>query len=134
MFTHSAIGDNTAENREWLKKIGYEKGDGSKYYPYLLSYKVNAFYDFVSPENEIALHEFARHSKHIVCINNDKLFQAVTALRDDSDYMQWFTDGNIWIQSNNKDFRFDTSIPSDIIKSVNKATIEELIEHFKKGV
>ena len=53
-------------------------------------------------------------------------------MRDDSDYMQWFTDGNIRVCRNQSDFRYEVSIPSNIVKDVHKATLSELQEHFQR--
>lgn len=61
----------------------------------------------------------------IDCGENIELFLAIAALRDDSDYMQWFTDDNIW-ELNNDD------LPSRYMQlNGHKATVEELIKHFK---
>lgn len=69
----------------------------------------------------------------IDCGTNEELFLAIAALRDDTDKYQWFTDGNKWILCpaiklsaymvyNDIDVNIDT---------VHKATVDELIEHFK---
>lgn len=61
----------------------------------------------------------------IDCGNNEALFLALSALRDDSDYMQWFTDGKLWEKSNN-------DLPSHYMQlEGHKATVEEIIEKFK---
>lgn len=69
----------------------------------------------------------------IDCGTNEELFLAIAALRDDTDKYQWFTDGDKWILCpktkfstywvyNNIDVNTDT---------IHKATVNELIEHFK---
>lgn len=69
----------------------------------------------------------------IDCGTNEELFLAIAALRDDTDKYQWFTDGDKWILCpktkfstywvyNNIDVNTDT---------IHKATVDELIEHFK---
>lgn len=67
---------------------------------------------------------------YIDCGDNEELFLAIAALRDDSDYMQWFTDGKKWYQNKQNDIeviRYGAGSPINF----HKATVEELIEHFK---
>ena len=66
------------------------------------------------------LEDFVSHG-YINCEENEPLFLAVAALRDDSDYMQWFTNGEDWFCSNKIKI-------SD--NSWRKATLEELIKYF----
>ena len=67
------------------------------------------------------------------CGANEELFLAITALRDDIDKFQWFTDGDKWILC--PAIKFSTYwVYNDIdvnIDTVHKATVDELIEHFK---
>ena len=66
----------------------------------------------------------------IDCETNEELFLALAALRDDSDYMQWFTDGEKWFQNKQNDveiIRYGAGNPINF----HKATVEEIIEHFK---
>jgi len=51
-------------------------------------------------------------------------FLAIAALRDDSDKHQWFTDGQIWVKSDVRCFVCNSL-------KFHKASINELIEHFK---
>ena len=68
----------------------------------------------------------------IDCGDNEDLFLALAALRDDTDEKQWFIMDygfqKTWVFSETK--QFDINHPF-IIKAY-KATVEELIEHFKK--
>lgn len=72
---------------------------------------------------------------HIDCGTNEALFLAIAALRDDSDYMQWFifeeTISNLRLfkQYNKGDFYLCTKDKMELPYS-KKATIQELIEHF----
>lgn len=85
------------------------------------------------------------------CGTNKDLFFAVAALRDDTDENQWFTNGDEWafcpkqeINSHldtvykNPTFMyngliFDNSTVKDCnILNYHKASVKELIEHFKK--
>lgn len=59
---------------------------------------------------------------YIDCGENKELFLAVSALREDSDYRQWFTNGEDWFCSS------ETKISDN---SWRKATLEELIEYFE---
>ena len=69
----------------------------------------------------------------IDCGTNEELFLAIAALRDDTDKYQWFTDGDKWILCPKT--KFSTYwVYNDIdvnIDTVHKATVDELIEHFK---
>lgn len=67
------------------------------------------------------------------CGTNEELFLAIAALRDDTDKNQWFTDGDKWILC--PEIKFSTywvyyhiDVNTD---TVHKATVNELIEHFK---
>lgn len=93
--------------------------------------KEDVFKYYINENNE-------RKNPNIDCGTNEELFLALAALRDDSDYMQWF----ICI----KEFEsaFDYFIEGDMIKCeidklpesemeyFRKATVEEIIEHFNK--
>ena len=67
------------------------------------------------------------------CGTNEELFLAIAALRDDTDKNQWFTDGDLW-------FKCGDGVCNETIeyyfnkygRKIHKATVEELIEHFKE--
>lgn len=66
------------------------------------------------------------------------MFKAIAALRNDSDYKQWFVNDNYWEFCYYKKFHSFTFINSkksakykDTAKDYHKTTLEELIEHFK---
>ena len=133
-FKYSAIGKNTQENMEWLEKLGYKRG----YHTYLsgncIFTKDGFDYPYVT---EAALNDYPNA---IDCRNNPALFQAVTAIREDGDYMQWFVIDyfNEAIQEYKSVWRLcgDQKMDEDSLPYVNillchKATIEELIAHFK---
>lgn len=69
----------------------------------------------------------------IHCGTNESLFLAIAALRDDTDKFQWFTDGDKWILC--PEIKFSAYwVYNDIdvnIGTIHKATVNELIEHFK---
>lgn len=66
------------------------------------------------------------------CGANEELFLAIAALRDDTDKYQWFTDGDLW-------FKCGDEVCNETIeyylneygRKIHKATVDELIEHFK---
>jgi hypothetical protein len=67
------------------------------------------------------------------CGTNEELFLAIAALRDDTDKYQWFTDGDKWILCPKTKFStywvyYHIDVNTD---TVHKATVNELIEHFK---
>ena len=73
------------------------------------------------------------HPNSIDCGENEDLFCAIAALRDDSNFMQWFTNGTDWYQvtamvSDGRQELINYFGPDNF----HKASVEELIEHFKK--
>lgn len=146
-FTYSVIGDNTPENREHLEKLGINRPPdtedlGNVILVYTDDTNIQRYetgdsiYDFVDTDLD----------KVINCIGNDALFQAVTAIREGSDYMQWFTckvkDGlgnqlpDSWVlctQKTLQDFGWVNNSPNSYGKNTpyHKATLAELQEHFK---
>lgn len=135
------IRKNTQELRRGLKELGYFNNSPqwtnncSIIWAYQYPMK-----GFDTPNYVIADSfdiPFDKHSalcgKFIDCGTNEELFLAIAALRDDTDKYQWFTDGDLWIFCpktkfstywvyNNIDINTDT---------IHKATVNELIEHFK---
>lgn len=63
------------------------------------------------------------------CGTNESLFLAISALRDNNNYMQWFTDGNHWYQNKIADIEVERFGAGDPIE-YHKATVDELINHF----
>lgn len=107
-----------------LEKIGYVKhpamGNLSISYNCYL-YCGRGFYSNVP----IGYEEEIKSS--IDCGDDEKLFLAIAALRNDTNNYQWFTDGNEW--------RFITNclptIQDEFTFESHKATVKELIEHFR---
>lgn len=64
--------------------------------------------------------------ERIDCGTNEDLFLALAALRDDIDKDQWITDGTGYF------FKWKPGIYFNIGSNYHKATVEELIEHFKE--
>lgn len=127
-FKYSAIGDNTQENREWLEKLGYK--------PNMISEKDNMLYtrEYVNGWMYSGCPYMNIPDSYINCLGNPRLFQAVTAIREDSDSWQWYTDGKIWMFIRVKEC-FELYLYNDVFgkdyKNWHKASLTELKEHFK---
>ncbi len=62
----------------------------------------------------------------IDCGTNEELFLAIAALRDNTDKFQWFiSPEGIWVYNKDNDSILEVSL------KWRKATVDELIEHFK---
>jgi hypothetical protein len=74
--------------------------------------------DFFLSEN------YKSENPRIDCGDNEELFIALAALRDDTDKNQWFIVDDLWIKSSN-------DIPDKYVQMHgDKATVEEIIEYF----
>lgn len=130
-FKYSAIGDNTQENREYLDKIGYTMSMATMDKALYIKTQTNNKYYETNKEDWC--------DAIINCIGNPQLFRAVTALRDDSDYMQvFYIDvlcgiGGQMVGSEPKK-RFWSICKDEKQKNPNKikATLSELTEYYKK--
>ena len=161
MFTQPCfIRKNTERLRKELDKLGYEEypygtieetclyvdnyQDG--WYDGILWHKSGDIPHYSSIEKE----DYNEKDYGINCGTNQKLFLALAALRDDSDYMQYFVlDTDIKMASENckirgtflfcqryswyEDLNEDGTpyMFSKINIPAHKATVEELIKHFK---
>lgn len=125
------IRKNTQELRRGLKELGYFNNSPqwtnncSIIWAYQYPMK-----GFDTPNYVIADSfdiPFNKHSalcgKFIDCGTNEELFLAIAALRDDTDKYQWFTDGDLW-------FKCGDEVRNEGRK-IHKATVNELIGHFK---
>lgn len=137
MFTQPCfIRKDTQELRDKLKDIGLQPHPciASKSGTYLFINR--GFYS----GNEIGYQEEIERA--IDCGENEELFLAIAALRDDTDKNQWFIldYDDIWpevgdfrekgdfIYCNTHKYYCGTDI-----RSAHKATVKELIEHFNHG-
>jgi hypothetical protein len=126
MFTQSCfIRKNTSEIRQYLDKIGYKYGGKASKndQPYLCC-SLGKYFECNSFP--------ARHQGIIDCAENEVLFKAIAALQDDKPDYQWF----VWDDENDKGDKFKQYIPVEPWQDwwwfeVHKATVKELIEHFK---
>ena len=126
-FTQSAfIRKNTSELIEKLLSLGYEKGNYSLNIPITsVCYgETNSFFDREP------------YPEGIDCRENEELFLAIAALRDDSDYMQWFTDGgDVWFKCGDKTCVYGIKYyQNKYNKQIHKATVAELIDHFGSDI
>lgn len=136
--TPAFIRRNTPELRKKLEELGY----------YLHPECIDddrGNYLFVNREYylNIPLGYLEELSRSIDCGTNENLFLAIAALRDDTDENQWFTNGTDWAYHPKpiycapyvtiyKTLAFD-HIPEDFkMEDYHKASVEELIEHFKE--
>lgn len=121
------IRKNTPELRKKLEELGYKystfddfKLDGIITFPSRNEYSVWANYHFDG-----------KHTlkSYIDCSDNEELFLALAALRDNSDRNQWFIydEDTSFLQ---KGDWYMCSLNHHLSPS-HKATVEELIEHFK---
>ena len=131
MFTQPCfIRKNTPELRKKLEELGYNRyplwmadwSDDDSRYVYLVTDVL--YYTYPKEPTK------PKNGEYIDCGTNEELFLALAALRDDSDYMQWFTDGKKW-------FKFSGIVQNGFIIDkethllYHKATVEEIVEHFK---
>ena len=131
MFIQSCfIRKNTKELREKLEKLGY------KILPNLFGWV-----GLVTMDIGVCVPAISnKRSNAIDCGENEELFLAIAALRDDTDDKQLFTDSKKdWCTCEVASFEgkkfsgFSFNYLPDNINydSYHKATVEELIEHFK---
>lgn len=134
-FIRSAfIRKNTPELREKLEKLGYHPHPcWAKVYSSENSeastgclYTGRGFYAGcpIGYEEEVVA--------TIDCEASEDLFLALAALRDDRDHMQWFTDGeDRWFKCGDEHMDPMSNINAFGV-GYHKATMEELIKHFKE--
>ena len=147
------IRKNTPELRKKLEELGYIK-NSPKWTDdcnIVWAYQYSEEKGFDTPHYVIANAfdiPFDKHSrlcgKFIDCGTNEELFLAIAALRDDTNENQWFIcDVNHWDRSDNGEATVYAEIGEWIFCKSNdddcardnhyhKATVEELIEHFKE--
>ena len=123
MFTTPCfIRKNTGEITDYLEEIGYRL--------LFTAIKHEGKFLVCSSNFYFGQDEYIPND-YIDCGTNEELFLAIAALRDDSNEHQWF----IWDDDENEGDKWKlydgNSNWSWWIFEVHKATIEELIEHFK---
>lgn len=136
------IRKNTPELRKKLEELGYEANsyecfwdDENRYIITTIGSNGFAFYTLCIKNCCIL-----ENKEFIDCGTNEELFLSLAALRDDTDVNQWFVmDVEEYININQGDWFIATDrtkgkhIGTQIDPMYcHKATIEEIIEHFKK--
>ena len=126
---------NTPELRKKLEELGY-KNYGN---PFQITDESKLI---TTIDGEYVPYNVPLDDSFIDCGTNEELFLAIVALRDDTNENQWFTNGEEWAYHPKTEccspcntvyrtLAFD-SIPKDTnMGNYLKATVEELIEHFK---
>ena len=146
MFTTSCfIRKNTFAIRAELNKLGYENSINNVVGDAIATSQVTSHYTTI---NQKMYDDFNPHStwsnNRIDCGDNEELFFALAALRDDTDKYQWFystgwTDfeGNPlpdkWVfcdQDTLEHFAWVNNSPNSYKTGWKKATVEELINKF----
>ena len=136
MFTQACfIRKNTYELVEKLKELGYIPGFSARNnYGNSLQTdchksigRVYGYEDIIDDNSDDAVFG-------VNCGTNEELFLAIAALRDDTDKYQWFAKGVFFVKCTQLDLKheLDNNYEEFCIADFHKATVSELIEHFKK--
>ena len=130
MFTTPCfIKKNTPELRKKLEELGYTyNGRDTE------SWGASALYCFDGKYYEVYPAKPSRYHSIVDCGTNEELFLALAALRDDTDKNQWVIDEanecfgweNSWSICDKDDMNERV-----VYTHYRKATVEEIIEHFK---
>ena len=110
-----------------LIKLGYKPIGNINYNTYGI-YCHNGKFKTCSTNEQPSI----KNQNFIQCYENENLFLAIAALRNDKPDYQWF----IWDDIKDACDKFKQYIPSELWQEwwwfeVHKASVEELIEHFK---
>ena len=142
------IRNNSPELRKKLEELGYKPSYPIFQYPEVFKH-IAACNFFGSKYYGVSDDEVSHHGEikdaiknrgMIDCDDNEELFIALASLRDDTDVNQWFImDVEEYVNINQGDWFIatDRNKGKHIGTQINpmychKATIEEIIEHFKK--
>ena len=128
MFTQKCfIRKNTPELVKKLEELGYKSlfSAMNGYGEYLYTIVVTVVGGVYNAYDEKA--------GFVDCGTNEELFLAIAALRDDSDKFQYFTNGVFWIKCSQLELKheLDNNYEEFCVADFHKATVKELIEHFK---
>ena len=131
--TPAFILKNTPELRKKLEELGYKVGNEAYINDAFLATDNDEIFGIDEP------YSLEQCNGYIHCGINEPLFLAIAALRDDTDKNQWFVypNENIWFICNDYDINYVREYIRDSVQSAwfhcsHKATVEELIEHFKE--
>ena len=142
------IRKNTPELRKKLEELGYTNGAWESphfEYPYLMCFPNRKFGLFKGEGFYMTEDDYRCDGKrwtynppkeYVDCDDNEELFLSLAALRDDSDINQYFicdkvsfTIGKTYYPGDYLYYQYDEFFDK---QNWHKATVEELIEHFKK--
>lgn len=133
------IRKNTPELRKKLEELGYKLNNGKWMGKYLAAFQIKETKEWryvASPEWDLQNNPDIDVS--IDCGTNEELFLAIASLRDDTNNNQLFTNdkGDWGIYRDGSDGGLSGmdfyGMPNDFeIDNYHKATVNELIEHFK---
>ena len=134
MFKHSCfLYKNTPELRQYLDKIGYKYGGKAT--------EFNQPYLYCSLDKYFECNSFpARYHGIIDCAENENLFKAIAALRNNTDKNQWFICQEEYISTHTMElvkvgtWQMNTQydkLTYGLKHLWRKASVQELIEHFK---
>lgn len=142
--TQCFIRKNTPELRKKLEELGYEILNSGNTTLDAHNYDGNGSHKSIEEGRAIITSygnlygviydiDIVTKKGRIDCGTNEELFLAIATLRDDTDKYQWFTDGDKWILCPKTKFStywvyYHIDVNTD---TVHKATVNELIEHFK---
>lgn len=136
------IKKNTPELRKKLEELGYKLNNGKWMGKYLAAFQIKETKEWryvASPEWDLQNNPDIDAS--IDCGTNEELFLAIASLRDDTNNNQLFTNdkGDWGIYRDGSDGGLSGmdfyGMPNDFeIDNYHKATVNELIEHFKTKV
>ena len=128
MFTQKCfIRKNTPELVKKLEDIGYKA----------LFSAMNGYGEYLYAFNGAIVggeyNAYNEKTGFVDCGTNDELFLAIASLRDDTDKFQYFTNGVFWIKCSQLELKheLDNNYEEFCVADFHKATVEELIEHFK---
>jgi hypothetical protein len=129
--TPCIIRKNTTKIRDRLKELDY---NCNPYLGWHNLYTTIHGYASVYSMNDDDINVLSKKiDSFIDCGTNEELFLAIAALRDDTDDNQWFTDGNDWFLCRYlKVGMHYQDMPEILFEKWYKATVEELIKHFKE--
>ena len=114
------IRKNTPELRKKLEGLGYEMN---------LIYSPNEHNLYIGSGVYSSANFIDNY--YLDCGTNEELFLALAALRDDTDKNQWLTDGKIWGKFGEDLSLYPIPIINYLQSKGHKASVEEIIEHFK---
>lgn len=131
------IRKSTKELTEKVYKLGGRDGRSFWHCDYLTLLLAEK-QQFTCLDDEHGNAEMLIEKGFIDCGTNEELFLAIAALRDDTDDSQWFVypPENTWFICDDDDINYARANIRDSVQAAwfhcsHKATVEELIEHFK---